>query len=99
MFFKNRILNSEEKARIIENLKEANALRSRELENPIYSKPPFLGVPNNYVLKYKSALDGKVTVHQALKIKCLECCCWNREEITNCTAKTCPLWHYRPFNK
>ena len=32
-----------------------------------------------------------------IKAKCLDCCCWQRTEITNCTVLACPLWPYRPY--
>lgn len=35
----------------------------------------------------------------ALKAKCLDCSCFQRKEVTLCTVQTCPLWHYRPFQK
>lgn len=33
----------------------------------------------------------------AIKAKCLDCCCWQRVEISNCTAFACPLHPYRPY--
>lgn len=33
----------------------------------------------------------------AVKMKCMDCCCWQREEVRNCPAVTCALWDYRPF--
>ncbi len=32
-----------------------------------------------------------------IKAKCLDCTCWQRSEITNCTISACPLWPYRPY--
>jgi len=32
-----------------------------------------------------------------IKAKCLDCSCWQRIEITNCTVLTCPLWLVRPY--
>ena len=34
-----------------------------------------------------------------IKAKCLDCSCYQREEITKCTAKTCPLYSVRPYRK
>lgn len=32
---------------------------------------------------------------QAIRAKCIECSCGNREEIVECPVKTCALWDYR----
>lgn len=40
---------------------------------------------------------GKGSPRQAIKAKCIDCCCWQREEVALCTAEACPLWRYRPF--
>lgn len=32
---------------------------------------------------------------KAIKEKCLDCCCGQREEVKLCPAKGCPLWDYR----
>jgi hypothetical protein len=36
-----------------------------------------------------------LTHAKAIKAKCMDCSCWQREEITNCTVKLCPLYPYR----
>lgn len=43
------------------------------------------------VFKHKSSAQSKI------KAKCLDCTCFERTEITNCTLKHCPLWHARPY--
>ena len=35
----------------------------------------------------------------AIKAKCIDCACFQRLEITNCTAYTCPLWEIRPYQQ
>ena len=32
---------------------------------------------------------------KAIRAKCLDCCCDQREEVKLCPAKDCPLWPYR----
>jgi hypothetical protein len=32
-----------------------------------------------------------------LKMKCLECCNFNKSEIKNCSVQTCVLWSRRPY--
>ena len=57
------------------------------------------GVPNNYLNQYVKSLCGELTSKPAIKIKCLECSCWQKEEVKNCTVKSCPLWQVRPYKK
>lgn len=33
----------------------------------------------------------------AIKLKCIDCCCGDKKEITNCTIKECSLWNFRPY--
>jgi hypothetical protein len=36
---------------------------------------------------------------QAIKAKCLDCCCYDRAEVAGCTVVLCPLHPYRPFQE
>ena len=40
--------------------------------------------------------EKNMTPVKAIKAKCLDCCCGQREEVRECPAKDCPLWQYRP---
>ena len=31
----------------------------------------------------------------AMRAKCLDCCCWQEKEVKECTIKGCPLHPYR----
>lgn len=53
-----------------------------------------LPVPALYQNIFRKALKSKAN---ALKSKCLDCCCFQRAEITNCTVIDCPLWPHRPY--
>jgi hypothetical protein len=46
----------------------------------------------------KKAYSGKARA-MAVKAKCLDCCGFVQEEISNCETFTCPLWDYRPYQK
>ncbi len=46
----------------------------------------------------KKALK-KTTPMQAIKAFCMSCVGDVREDVRNCTAKKCPLYIYRPFQK
>jgi len=58
--------------------------------------------PISYRAAYLRALSGKVSRSVAIKLKCLECCAWERHEggidkIGSCAVRRCPLWSVRPF--
>jgi len=55
-------------------------------------------IPPAYRETYKRAMTGK-SLRAAVNSFCLECVCWQREEVKLCTAIDCPLYPYRPYNK
>lgn len=60
--------------------------------------------PVKYRALYLKALQGKLAPRSAIKIKCLECVCWQRmeggvDQIGGCEVRSCPLWAVRPFQK
>ncbi len=55
-------------------------------------------MPQKYRLNYLRAMSGRSRT-AAIKAKCLDCCNWQRKEVEQCAAKTCPLWTYRPYQK
>jgi hypothetical protein len=46
---------------------------------------------------YQKAVQGQGGRALAVKLKCLDCCCWQRIDVAACTATGCPLWHVRPY--
>jgi hypothetical protein len=53
-------------------------------------------IPKIYREVYKKAAIGG-SKPAAIKTFCLECVCWQKNEIINCTCVTCPLYSVRPF--
>lgn len=47
----------------------------------------------------REAFSGAASPRRAIKAMCLACVGFQREQITNCTGYSCPLWAYRPFQK
>jgi hypothetical protein len=45
----------------------------------------------------QKAAEGQASPRAAIKAFCLYCTGYLRAEITNCTARQCPLWNYRPY--
>jgi len=54
------------------------------------------GISVLYIATYDRAVSGK-SLRAAANAQCLECVCWQRIEITNCTDLACPLYAYRPY--
>lgn len=48
-------------------------------------------------------MDYKTSPLKAIKDKCLDCCCGQKNEVKLCPAKGCPIWPFRlgknPFLK
>lgn len=40
-------------------------------------------------------MEERLTRAEAIRMKCLDCCCYQRTEVKNCVAKDCPLWRFR----
>lgn len=55
-----------------------------------------LKIPELWKKLFDKAYGGNSKA-SALKAKCLDCSCFNREEVRSCTVQTCPLWIYRPY--
>ena len=48
--------------------------------------------------QFESAYTGK-SRKNAITAKCLDCCCYQQEEVRLCQATECPLWEYRPYKE
>ena len=59
-------------------------------------KQQLSNIPKVYQANYETAISGKSRA-AAVKAKCLDCCCWQRVEISCCPVDTCPLHPYRPY--
>ncbi len=55
-------------------------------------------IPKKYRRIYKKAVESR-SKSAAVKALCLECVCWQKNEIINCSCLTCPLYGVRPFIK
>ena len=56
-------------------------------------------VPDMYRNAFQKALAGKVSPRQAIKQKCLDCCCFQRKEAADCRVPSCPLYAYNPLRR
>jgi hypothetical protein len=55
-------------------------------------------IPRIHRKTYDKAMQGK-SLKSAIKAFCLECCCWQKEEVRLCTSFACPLFLYRPYKE
>jgi hypothetical protein len=55
-------------------------------------------IPEIYHAIYEKAVGGKSNV-AVVKARCLDCCAWQRTEVSLCPALECPSWTKRPYQK
>jgi hypothetical protein len=53
-------------------------------------------IPRAYRKTYARAVAGK-SLRACINSQCLECVCWEREEVRLCTDLACPLYAVRPY--
>ena len=53
-------------------------------------------MPRSYRAYYDKAVSGK-SLRASINSFCLECVCWQIEEIRKCTDLACPLYAVRPY--
>ena len=53
-------------------------------------------IPRMYRGIYDRAVKGQ-SRSAAITVFCLECCGFQRKEVTTCTSVICPLWAVRPY--
>ena len=56
-------------------------------------------VNGNYRLLLERSFQGTLTPRQAIKIKCLDCSDYDRDEVEHCQVTLCSLHQYRPYQK
>ena len=89
-------MSGEERERIRKERFES--LEKKFSENAdIELKDMYLDVPNQHKMLFLKVHAGEPAIKERLKLKCLDCVCWTRSEVTLCEAKTCSLWKIRPF--
>lgn len=55
-------------------------------------------IPRAYQQTYDRAVKGK-SLRAAINSFCLECVCWQIQEIRDCTDLACPLYAVRPYQE
>lgn len=67
--------------------------RKARIELAIADTPPL------YQPLYRRAMEGKASPRAAIKAACYRCMGFEdvRNQIAECSSRTCPLWEYRPY--
>lgn len=47
----------------------------------------------------RKSLAGALSPRSAIRVKCLTCSNFQRDEVTGCNVVLCPLWAIRPYQK
>lgn len=55
-------------------------------------------MPRSYRATYDRAVEGK-SLRAAINSFCLECVCWQIDEVRKCTDLACPLYAVRPYQR
>jgi hypothetical protein len=54
-------------------------------------------VPDKHKIATQRALLGQITRSTAIRIKCLQCCNYDRESVKECGVYSCALHPVRPY--
>jgi len=83
--------------------REQNKANREKLINEFIKNDPrgdyLASVPSGSRWLFYKVYTGAASRPQCMKAKCMECSSFNRDEITNCTVKSCPLYNIRPFRR
>ena len=82
--------------RVFKKLEVEVAATKREAEKQ--SKKSIVEVESNGPLPNLSLLWKRVakgSMKAAIRLKCLDCSCFERSEVTKCVVQHCPLWPFR----
>ena len=69
-----------------------NGVKNKKIERKLKD------IPEIYREIYEKAVLGG-SKPAAIKAFCLECACWEKNEIIKCNSVACPLYMVRPFVK
>lgn len=50
---------------------------------------------NKYEKAVNDAVGKRISRTKAIRLKCLDCCAYQANEVKECTNTKCPLWRYR----
>lgn len=54
-------------------------------------------IPSKFHNKFAKLFSSEGGLRDAINCKCIDCSCFQKEEITSCETYQCPLWKFRPY--
>lgn len=54
-----------------------------------------LTIKHNVLKRDGTVEEMTITPRKAIRLKCLDCCCFQENEVRECSSTLCPLWPYR----
>ena len=59
------------------------------------------GIPVSMQETLQKTIDRAASgsMKAAVKLKCLDCCNWSKQEVSQCTINSCSLHNFRPYKK
>jgi hypothetical protein len=70
-------------------------VQKRAAQKPIYTSETIV-IKAVHRTNYDRAMRGR-SPKAAIKAHCLECVCWQKEEVRLCSSPACALFPYRPY--
>lgn len=77
--------------------KKMRSLLKNLANSPKKIKEEYKNIPQQLQMLWLRVHCDSASRSDHVKLKCLDCCCWEREEVRKCTTQQCPLWKIRPY--
>ena len=91
------LMNMTAAEKLAKKLEKQAFLESGLMNTAKKVRDEYKNVPKTMRMLFLRCHVGNAGFKDRVKLKCLDCCCWDRSEVTNCTVKQCALWKVRPF--
>jgi hypothetical protein len=65
-------------------------------DNVLFCWNGLMPLTTKHIINTKKGIkEVTITPRKAMRLCCLDCCCWDQIEVRLCTAYRCPIWPYR----
>lgn len=94
-FLRNKELTPEHKKKLLEGRKNVPGGRRKRVNTDSRHEQYLRKELPEHTKLIDRILEGSMKA--AIKLKCIDCCCGDREEVRHCTSYGCPLYNFRPY--